>query len=682
MVKKKYSPSRSNGNFFNLKDIKRLVYIISFLIFLFCTIVVRFFHLQIIEGNKWYKKACSQHQIEVTEYFMRGGFYSNTEVKYDHPNEKVPLVVEVPKFHLFIDPYSIDKKYKLEIAKKIMAHFNFSSNEKEKIYSEFFKKSRSRKIISWIDKEKKEEVLKWWKEYSKKQKIVRNAIFFVNDYKRSYPFGSLLGQVLHTVQEQKDPFTFQALPTGGLELYFNDYLKGKLGRRIITRSLRHPLDSGDLVEKPENGCDVYLTINHYLQAITEEELEKGVKKASAKGGWAIMMDPYTGEILALAQVPFFDIRNYSKYFNDDNLKEATKLKALTDPYEPGSVIKPVTLAICLKANEEMVKLKKNPIFYPDEKIPTANGNFPGRKKPIKDGRRVHKYLNMYHAIQKSSNIYFANLVDRMINNLGESWYRNALCETFGFSQKTKIELPGESYGFIPKIGKYYSNKNPQWSKATPYSLAFGYNLLINSFQLIRAYCIIANGGMDIKPTILKKIVKNVDGKDTVIVDNVKNFKKKGKRILSEESCMLITYAMKFTTKLGGTAPLADIYGFTEAGKSGTAEKNIDGVYKKDTHISSFVGFVPAMKPRFVLMIVVDEPEKRFIPGAGSNQHGGVCAAPIFKEISMRSLKYLGIPPDDSYGFPYPDPRRNAEKADWSKEVKYITDIYKNWNNIR
>lgn len=513
----------------------------------------------------------------------------------------------------------------------------------------------------------------------KKKKIVRNAIFFVSDYKRCYPFGSLLGQILHTVQEQKDPFTFQSLPTGGIELYFNNYLKGRLGRRIITRSLRHPLDTGDVIDKPEDGCDIYLTINHYLQAIAQEELQKGIKNVNAKSGWAIMMDPYSGEILALAQTPAFNVRKYKQYFNDENLKTVTKLKAVVDAFEPGSIIKPITLAICLKANDELIKQNKTPIFYPDEKISTSNGWFAGRSKPITDGRK-HNYLNMYLAIQKSSNIYFATIVDRLINTLGEEWYRDSLIEIFNFGKKTGIEFPAESIGFIPSLGKTYKNKTPQWTKATPYSLAIGYNLLVNSMQMIRAFSIIANGGKDVKPTLLKKIIKNIDGEEKIIVDNTKNLDfQNRKQIISQKNAHIIKLAMKFTTKLGGTSRGGDIYGFTEAGKSATAEKVIKGKYNKDVHISSFIGMVPVDKPRFVLMVVVDEPEKKFIPGVGKLQQGGICAAPIFKNISTRSLKYLGIAPDDPFGYPYPDPRRDVHRADWFPEVKYLSDLYKYWN---
>ena len=284
------------------------------------------------------------------------------------------------------------------------------------------------------------------------------------------------------------------------------------------------------------------------------------------------------------------------------------------------------------------------------------------------------------AIQKSSNIYFARLVERLISRFSEKWYRDALVEVFGFSKKTQIELPGESEGFVPTIGKLYQNNAPEWSKFTPYSLSRGYNILVNSLQIVRAFSIIANDGMEVRPTILKKIVKKVDGKDQVIVDNTLNDKfDNRRRILSRDSCRIIKTAMKFTTKSGGTSILGDVEGYTEGGKSGTAEKNFDGVYLNDKHISSFIGMVPAMSPCFVLLVVVDEPETKFVPGLGKLQHGGVCAAPIFKEIAARALKYLGVAPDDPFGYSSPNSRRNPEQADWYKEVRCLSDLYKSWN---
>src|SRR5690606_11678720 len=161
--------------------------------------------------------------------------------------------------------------------------------EQKKIQKEFYRKSRSRKIASWLEQKQKEEILSWGKGYAKKKKIAANAISFVKDYERSYPFGHLLGQILQTVQEQKKHKTLQARPIGGLELSLNHVLKGQIGKRVIQRSPSNPLDTGKVISPPEDGADVYLTVNQYLQAIAEAELEKGVIVRNAKGGWAIMM---------------------------------------------------------------------------------------------------------------------------------------------------------------------------------------------------------------------------------------------------------------------------------------------------------------------------------------------------------------------------------------------------------
>jgi cell division protein FtsI (penicillin-binding protein 3) len=355
------------------RDRKRLVWAAVFLSLLFCALVVRFYQIQIVEGEKWTQVALSQHQYIATEPFMRGSFYSNTSVKEGHPEEEQPFVIDVPKFHLHVDPDSIPHRAKEKMACELSACLRFDREQTEKIRSEVEKKSRNRRIASWLDRDQRKEIEEWWASFSSQEKLVRNALFFTTDYQRSYPFGTMLGTVLHTVQREKDPHTHQALPTGGLELLYNSYLKGKLGKRLIVRSPRHPIDTGKILEAPENGADIYLTVNHYLQAIAESELARGVSAVGAKGGWAVMMDPFTGEILAIAQTPPFDPARYTDYFNDPKLLEFTRVKAVSDCYEPGSIFKPITLAVCLKANEELVAMGKNPIFSPEEKSlpPTA-----------------------------------------------------------------------------------------------------------------------------------------------------------------------------------------------------------------------------------------------------------------------------------------------------------------------
>jgi cell division protein FtsI (penicillin-binding protein 3) len=659
---------------------KRLVWISLFVFALFCTLIVQFFKIQIIQGEKWTAQAKSQHQLVVTEPFKRGLFYSNASIKLGHPETDQPFVIDVPKFHLYSDPSNIPESARDEMARQICTLLHIAGDDGKKLRSQFNKKSRSRKLALWLDKEQCDALNQWWFPYARQKKIVRNAIFFVQDYKRSYPFGKLLGQVLHTVREEKDARTHQPIPTGGLELVFDKILQGREGKRLILRSPRHPLETGKILSYPEDGADVYLTINHYLQAIAEEEICRAVKNAGAKGGWAVLMEPKSGEIWALAQYPWFEPGSYRDFFNDPKLQEHTKVKAITDPYEPASTMKPLTLAIALKANVELKKQGKKPIFSPLEKIPSANGSFPGRSKPIHD-LRTHAYLNMDLGLQKSSNIYMARLVQRIIEALGENWYRNALQEIFGFGVRTGIELPSESPCMLPTPGKLHPNGKMQWSTPTPFSIAFGHNILVSSIQMLRSYAIIANGGYDVRPTLVRKVVRrHRDGSEEVLLDNTSAERVKSFRCLLEpEIVEALIKSMKYVTKPGGTAPKGDIYGYTEAGKTATSEKIVGGMYSKKNHISTFIGFAPVQEPRFVLLIAVDEPEFKYIPGVGKNQLGGNCCAPAFREIGLRTLQYLGVEPDDPYGFPVGDPRRDESKADWLKETKTLKELYQRWN---
>lgn len=664
-----------------LKSRKRLVVVSLAILILFSLLILQFYKIQILEGAKWTRQALAQHQLVVVEPFKRGVFYSNTQVKEGHPEKPQPFVVDIPKFHLYVDPQGIPEECKQELKEALVGFLDLSRQEGEKLRSHIEKKSRSRKLAMWISKQTCDKIFDWWFPFARTHKIARNALFSVQDYQRSYPFGKLLGQVLHTVREERDVKTAQSIPTGGLEFLFNEELKGKEGKRLLLRSPRHPLETGKVVYPPEDGADVYLTINHYLQAIVEEEIEKAVKAANAKGGWAIMMDPHSGEVLALAQYPGFDPSDYTKYFNSPQLLEHTKVKAVTDPYEPGSTMKPLTLALCMKANADLKKMGKPPIFFPEEKVATGKGQFPGRSKPISD-LRLHRYLNMPMALQKSSNIYMARMVQRATDALGDEWYRSALQDVFGFGLKTGVEIPSESSGLLPRPGKKHPNGTLEWSKATPYSIAFGHNILVNSIQMLRAYAILANGGYDVHPTLVRKVVKKrKDGTEEVLRDHTHSDRRAhASRLLDEEIVSSVIDAMKYVTKPGGAAPRADIYGYTEAGKTGTSEKIVGGRYSKNTNISTFIGFAPAHNARIALFVAIDEPEKKFIPGIGKNQMGGTCCAPAFGAIGSRALEFLGVEPDDPHGYPFGDPRRDVEKADWIKKAEQLKMLYEKWNN--
>ncbi|MBM3202196.1 MAG: penicillin-binding protein 2, partial [Chlamydiae bacterium] len=241
-----------------LHDRKRRVTfsIVAFGVFsLYALLVLRFFELQIIEHDKWSKLARMQHQTVIKEPCKRGVFYSNTSIKEGHIESPQPFVIDVPKYHLFIDPDMLDPKAKSEMVAFLSDKLGISSTEQAAFKEHFFKKSRSRKISSWISLEQQSLIDKWWKSFSKSYKMPSNALYFVQDYRRSYPFGKLLGQVLHTVREERDPETGKFLPTGGLELVFDKQLSGTEGKRVLLRSPRHAFDTDQIIQAPEDGQD-------------------------------------------------------------------------------------------------------------------------------------------------------------------------------------------------------------------------------------------------------------------------------------------------------------------------------------------------------------------------------------------------------------------------------------------
>lgn len=658
------------SNPFETKDRRlRFVIVAIFIFFLFAILIVQFFRIQVLQHEKWVRIAKGQHQTVVREPFKRGVFYSNTTLKKGHPEEKQPFVVNVLHYHLFIDPMLIPAQHRAKMKKAITSILDLKTD----IGPHFEKKSRSRRVAMWLTMTQKDDIEKWWKDYAKMAKLPRNALYLTKDFKRSYPFGKMLGQVLHTVRDERNIETNQAIPTGGLEEVFDKYLRGQEGKKVILRAPRYELDFDSEYIPPVDGADVYLTINHILQAICEEELSTGIKKVSAAGGWAVMMDPFTGEILAMAQDPPFDPENYRDYYNDPNMVENTRSKSITDCFEPGSTMKAISISIALVANEELINRGEEPLFVPNEMVRCDQNMFPGRTQPLFDGR-THKYLNMYMALQKSSNVYPAKLIQKVVERLGKEWYRQKLVEIFGFGCKSGFELPYENPGLVPDPNKTYANGALQWSAPTPYSLAIGYNLNVNAVQMVRAFSVFANGGFLVQPTIVKKIMRG----DEVLLDN-EDRSRSIKRVISGSIASEITYAMKYAIKTGGSAPLAAVPGFTVVGKTGTSEKLVNGKYSKSQNFASFLGFAPVSNPRFVLFVGIDDPKKIYIPGFGMTQFGGKCAAPVFREITKRALEYLGESPDDPYGFPKGDPRFDEGRADWNEEVKQLSEVYEQWN---
>lgn len=415
--------------------------------------------------------------------------------------------------------------------------------------------------------------------------------------KRLYPYGKIAGPILGGMiseNEGKD----------GIEKFFNSELRGidgsiinyRDGRKKIQRVIDFPRI------EPKNGHNIYLTIDLSYQSIAEEELKKGVEKFFAESGIVIIMEPKTGEILALAQYPEFDPSS-----NEPSNLQNRIVKAVTDAVEPGSLFKIVTAAAALEHD----KVKPEQVFFAEN----GKYNCPiGKKKflPITDAH-PYDYLTFEQALEVSSNIVFAKISYAVG---GEFVYKMA--RNFGFGTKTGIELPGETSGKL-----FHPN---QWSGSTLQAMSRGYEVQASPIQIITAFAAIANNGVLVRPFIIKKIE---DQASNTVFENQPIIIR---RVLSENNARkLSNMLINVVEGKRGTAKLAHIEGLKIAGKTGTARLLVNRKYSTENLLASFVGFFPADNPKIVCLVMLRNPKV----GKTVAGMGGTTSAVVFKEIVNR-----------------------------------------------
>jgi cell division protein FtsI (penicillin-binding protein 3) len=456
---------------------------------------------------------------------------------------------------------------------------------------ELKKKLRTDKAFVWVKRQATP------REVEQIKKLDLKGVGFIPEYNRFYPNKTLAAQVIGFTGIDGEGLE-------GIEYAYDRHLKGEEQETIYLRdALGHRyVPAGESVGD-FSGSNLILTIDRNIQYIAEKALEEAVTTHAAASGIAIVMEPKTGAVLALAHYPFFnpnDFRRFSKF--------ERRNRAITDPFEPGSTLKIFSAAGAVESGGT----SPNTIFF------CENGSYRIGRKVIHD-MTAHGWLSLQQIIKYSSNIG-AIKVGEMV---GAARLHKTLAD-FGFGVKTDIDCPGESPGSL--------SDHRQWTPMDAGAIAFGHGVAVSPIQMITAVSVIANGGFLMKPRLVSAVV---DEEKRVL----RRFEpRQVRRVVSGATAAAVAGMMKTVVTEGGTGVRAALDGYSACGKTGTAQKlDPAGTYSNDEYIASFVGFAPFRDPAISVLVIVDNPRKQY--------YGGVAAAPAFRRIAQETLHYLNIPPD-------------------------------------
>jgi cell division protein FtsI/penicillin-binding protein 2 len=421
------------------------------------------------------------------------------------------------------------------------------------------------------------------------QQMNLTGFTFQTDERRVYPQGTVAAPLLG--------FMGTDIPLGGLETELNPTLAGRPGTQLVVRDALGQVVSTQQQTPVRNGRNVFLTIDNQIQANAEQILQQTVAQYHAKDATAIVMDPRTGAILAMAQEPGYNANSYLKAVS----RGLTVEHAINDVYEPGSVFKVVTIGGALSEHKITPKTR----FRIPDQLRVAD-------HVIHDAE-VHptEWMTVSQILQRSSNVGTVTIAERYLGEPGLKYWM----KRFGFGARTGIAFPGESPGLLP----------PYWSGTTIGNVPIGQGVSVTALQLAATYSAIANGGVWIRPHLVDRIAGERPARE------------RHRRILSPAIDRELRTMLKGVVSDQGTAQLAAIPGYSVAGKTGTAQKPGPYGYLPGKYVATFVGMVPSAAPRLVVLVSVDEPQGTI--------YGGLVAAPAFEQIASFDLQYLGVPPD-------------------------------------
>lgn len=406
------------------------------------------------------------------------------------------------------------------------------------------------------------------------------------EYRRYYPSGAVAGHVVGftNVDDQGQE---------GLELAYDSWLRATPGKkRVIRDRFGNLIETVESINLPAPGKDITLSIDRRIQYLAYRELSAAVVQHQARGATAIVLDAQTGEVLALVNEPSFNPNNRG------HLRSTVfRNRAVTDVFEPGSTLKPFTIAAALESGR----------FSPHTSIDTSPGIFKVGRNTVRD---THDYgrLTVAEVMKKSSNIGTTKIAFAMGKDDLWGMFRRA-----GFGSATGSRLPGESAGVL--------HPPQRWGPIEHATMSFGYGISVTPLQLARAYTALANDGTLMPTTMLKQ-----------------EQMAEGEQIMSAKTARELRDMLELAVSSDGTGKLAQVSHYRVAGKTGTVHKLGENGYAEKDYLSFFAGFAPATNPRLVMIVMVDEPSR-------GGHFGGDIAAPVFSKVMAGALRLLNIPPD-------------------------------------
>ncbi|NLW22099.1 MAG: PASTA domain-containing protein [Tissierellia bacterium] len=575
---------------------KRLVFVFAVVLIVVFALIIRTGYIQIARGEELKKGALEQWTKGIEIKPKRG-------IIFDRNGKK--LAISVSSYTVWASPADIDDP--IDTAKKVAEVLDM---DESLVYEKITKRQNVEKIKQWITKE----------EAKKLRNLRLSGIEIVEDNKRFYPYEDFASHILGFTD-------IDGYGLYGIEKTYDRYLSGTPGRWVKTEDARGrqmPYD-GERVYDAEDGLNVVLTIDEVIQHFAEKAAMESLITTKAKNVSIIVMDPKTGDILAMTTLPQYNPNNPREPLDEKEKEKWKELPeeelqkkwydmwrnfAINDAYEPGSTFKTIVAAAALEEN--VANMDSH--FY-------CNGfirDIPGGVLKCSRWYNPHGAQTLKEGMENSCNVVFVNLG----RSLGkEKLYK--YIKAFGFGEKTGIELTGEQGGIIPPNTDVIKEINLA-------TMSYGHGIAVTPIQLINAVSAIANGGNLMKPRLVSKLI---DNEGNVVIENKPEVIR---QVISKTtSDMMLEMMESVVTK--GTGTNAYVPGYRVAGKTGTAQKIIDGKYAPGKYIGSFVAVAPATDPKIAVLVIVDEPEGMY--------YGGSVAAPVAGKVIEETLSYLEVEPE-------------------------------------